>query len=208
VSAPATDRQESYLRDLLNGLLTSPSEAARDWADTAAGGVAKARRDGEFDKPMASDTIDACLAAKMRFAAPKPAAADDLPLGMYAEGDVFYKVVKSGTGNLYAKRLQVGDVNPETGREACSWEYEGKRPLYRLTLEHRLTEEQAKEFGMRFGICIRCTAELSKGESVHVGYGKTCAGREGWWYPTARQLRELEAAAAGIGPAPLFAEAG
>jgi hypothetical protein len=45
---------------------------------------------------------------------------------------------------------------------------------------HRLTAEEAAEYGRATGQCIVCCRSLTDDRSLEVGYGKTCAGNNGW----------------------------
>lgn len=111
--------------------------------------------------------------------------------GMYRKGGVIYKVqaAKQASGRLYAKKLV---RNGEDGK----WKFEYARgAVYELEARHALTQEQAAEFGKLYGICCNCNADLTDERSVHVGYGPVCAENNGWYYPTAAELRELQVVA-------------
>jgi hypothetical protein len=54
-----------------------------------------------------------------------------------------------------------------------------------------LTQEQASELGKVYGFCICCGKDLSEDTSLAVGYGATCASNNDWWYPTAKEAREI-----------------
>jgi hypothetical protein len=82
-------------------------------------------------------------------------------------------------------------VNEEEDGFSHEWKYEGKRGLAGLTKNDRLSHEAAAELGMLYGFCVRCCRTLTREESQFVGYGKTCAGHEGWPYPTKKELREM-----------------
>lgn len=133
----------------------------------------------------------------------------DLEDGVYRNADgTFVKVYHAvhGSGQQVSKFLVVtepdcgGCANGEPCGAGCKftseWEYMGKRGLKGLLPAHKLTQEEAKEFGLVYGMCVRCGRELTRDESIHVGYGKTCAGHEGWWYPTKAELKALTATAA------------
>jgi hypothetical protein len=99
-----------------------------------------------------------------------------------------------------------GDVDMRHG-EDCRWieegglKYEaefiylGKKGLPRAAAARKLTEEEAKKLGQLYGFCVRCGKTLTLEESQHVGYGKTCAGHMGWWYPTRAELKAITATA-------------
>jgi hypothetical protein len=54
-----------------------------------------------------------------------------------------------------------------------------------------LTQEQASELGKVYGFCICCGKDLSEDQSLAVGYGRTCAGNNEWWYPSPSEAREI-----------------
>lgn len=97
--------------------------------------------------------------------------------GLYLLKDKIYKLVPSqGTGRLYAKQL----VQKEEGGKFI-WAY-AKGVVYDIKRKHKLTAEQASEFGEQFGVCVNCFADLTRGESVRRGYGPKCAENHGWPY--------------------------
>jgi hypothetical protein len=54
-----------------------------------------------------------------------------------------------------------------------------------------LTAEEASSLGKTYGFCICCGKSLSEDTSLAVGYGSTCAENNGWWYPTAKEARNI-----------------
>lgn len=178
---PATDRQRSYLRSLL----------AERPAFAEAHGITDDRID-TLSKPDASQWISRALDTPRET---PPAAATVTEPGIYVLDDTVYRVQPNqARSSLYAKQLVVtdGPAGPD-----ATWEYVGRRPLARLTPEHRLTFQQAAELGHMLGICVRCGTALTDERSVLAGYGETCARHEGWPYPTkadvAAALEELAA---------------
>lgn len=114
--------------------------------------------------------------------------------GMYRKDGTIYKVQVAvhGSGLPYAKRLVVDEVPCET----CSHQFStdcpacnGSSGSYRTYFEyapgairqldqsHRLTLEQAKEFGALYGTCCVCGRTLTNETSIEAGIGPTCAGR-------------------------------
>lgn len=94
------------------------------------------------------------------------------------DGEVtIYKVqvAHHGSGNLYAKRLALPDV--EAGETKGEWVYEGRKPLYE-PLE-KLTLEKARELGHLYGVCMKCGATLTDERSIEAGIGPVCA-KSGW----------------------------
>lgn len=90
--------------------------------------------------------------------------------GMYRMGDKIYKVQKAvhGSGNLYAKELVQGGFVYAPGI------------VKRLNGSHRMTLEQAKEYGALYGTCCVCGRTLTDEVSIANGIGPVCAGK-GWW---------------------------
>lgn len=124
----------------------------------------------------------------------------ELEDGVYRLDDTIFRVYHTvhGANVQVAKRLIVHEETP--GEFTATWEYEGKKPLAKLTAEHHLTEDEAKVFGITYGFCVRCGRTLTQEESKHVGYGKTCAGHQGWWYPTKAELKKLTATSEPLAP--------
>ena len=88
-------------------------------------------------------------------------------------------------GNLAMRRL----VIHEDGSGSLQY-WKGGVAVVRATGEP-LTQEQASELGKVHGFCICCGKDLSEDQSLAVGYGATCAGNNDWWYPTAKEAREI-----------------
>lgn len=104
--------------------------------------------------------------------------------GLYLVEGVIVKVYRTQNGFLAGKRLVV------LGNGRGSFEYE--RGLVRLVrAEHRLTEEQAREFGKTHAFCCACAKTLNDDRSIAVGYGAECARNHGWHYPTKTEATEL-----------------
>ncbi len=89
--------------------------------------------------------------------------------GMYrnAEGDIFRVQRSKESGNLYAKRL-----DPIAG----GFEYvQGAIRLIKPS--DRMSLDEAKAFGVAYGICCVCGAFLTNEVSVAEGIGPVCGGR-------------------------------
>lgn len=84
------------------------------------------------------------------------------------EGEVV-KVQRAvhGSGNMYAKVL-----NPDIGK----FEY-APGMINKLHPEHRMTLEQAKEYGAVYGVCCSCGATLTDEQSIEAGMGRVCRGK-------------------------------
>lgn len=172
----ATDKQIAFLTKLLG-------ERKHGYPQTAeyiAGVITS--------KKAASAAIEILLTLPKVATAAAPAV--DVPEGMHAVDGKFVKVytTKHGSNQKVGKVLVI-DGQDDDGKYRCHFEYGGKRALKGLSEATKLTAEEAKQFGLLYGICVRCGLDLTKEESIHVGYGRTCAGHEGWWYPTKAELK-------------------
>jgi hypothetical protein len=100
-----------------------------------------------------------------RAARPAEGKANEVTDGMYLKDDVVYKVqiAKHGSGRLYAKTLT------EHGFEYAPGAIRQLRP------EHRMTLDQAKEYGKLYGVCCQCGTELTDETSIANGIGPVCA---------------------------------
>lgn len=92
-------------------------------------------------------------------------AAITVEAGIYLFNGVVHKVQKAvhGSGNLYAKVLQDGAFVYAPGA------------IRSLLPEHRMTLEQAKEYGQLYGVCCNCGATLTDEKSIEAGIGPVCA---------------------------------
>lgn len=101
--------------------------------------------------------------------------------GMYAHAGVIFKVQRSkASENLYAKRLvDIGGSRlSEDGEHVVHWEFQYDPGAIRtLTASDRMTVEQARSFGIRFGVCCVCGTTLVDAKSVQAGIGPVCAKR-------------------------------
>jgi len=152
---PASERQVSYLTALLNDRVCDT--ARRDET------LAKIRL-GDLDKTTASGMIDMLLRApKVRAVEAAPRV--ELEQGMYMREGKVYRVKRSEAGHLYASEL-VGT------------KFQFARGMMRvLTADDRLTLEQAKEYGVQYGVCCVCGRLLTNEVSVAEGIGPICSGR-------------------------------
>ena len=89
-----------------------------------------------------------------------------LPEGIYLKAGVVYKVQISASGRSYAKVL----------REKGGFEYD-PTAIKNLCLADKITLEQAKAYGVQFGICVVCGATLTDAKSVAAGIGPVCGKR-------------------------------
>jgi hypothetical protein len=83
-----------------------------------------------------------------------------------AEGDIFKVQRSRESGNLYAKRLDLIE----------GFIYEAGA-IRNLKPSDRMTLDDAKAFGVQYGICCVCGALLTNEVSVAEGIGPVCGGR-------------------------------
>lgn len=105
-------------------------------------------------------------------AAPKPAEPTSEPEKL---GDGYYKyegIIYKVQWNLSRTHLYAKELNPDDGK----WIYAPGMLTY-LRPEHRLTQEQAAEFGKLYGICCICGRTLTNEVSIEAGIGPVCAGK-------------------------------
>jgi hypothetical protein len=110
---------------------------------------------------------------------------------MYRLGETFYKVQVAvhGSGKPYAKRLVPQDLCKDCGHEESqtehldhefqpTWQFQyAPGAIKELRPEHKLSLEQAKEFGALYGTCCCCGRTLTNEESIENGIGSICAGK-------------------------------
>jgi hypothetical protein len=159
------------------------------------------------DHNIAQDMIekkDVVLANKPPLAPPGQFAAPRTPVeladGMYRNPDkgTIYKLYHTvhGANVQVAKELIVVDpgeratplsysegktTTPDekwVRKPTVRFDYRGRKPLYSLTPEMRLSIEEAKEFGALYGTCCICGRMLTNELSIHLGIGPVCGSRE------------------------------
>lgn len=135
----------------------------------------------QVDEAMTNRMVDEVLAylkSLPRPARQETAKAERQPVepGMYQMDGTIYKVQLAvhGSGRPYAKRLDV--VGVADGAAQVVFE-RAPGVVYRLRPEHRMTLEEAKEFGALYGTCVRCGATLTDENSIADGIGPVCAGK-------------------------------
>lgn len=144
-------------------------------------------RKGEFSKRDASLLIHNLDLAGRREVAP---IIEEVSIeGMHRLDGQIYKVQVAvhGSGRPYAKILVTDLVGTCGGCEKCDGE--DRCPVYesrfdyaagvvrRLSLETRLSLDEAKEFGAVYGVCCVCSRTLTNEASIEAGIGPVCAGK-------------------------------
>ena len=113
-----------------------------------------------FTSKEMSIQIDQLLKTPRVLVSSKPTLED----GIYIKDGVVYKVQTSGADRKYAKVLQTGGGFSYVAGAIKS-----------LTAQHKITLEQAKAYGIQFGVCCVCGALLTDAKSVDAGIGPVCA---------------------------------
>ena len=147
MTKPASDKQVAFLHTLISERVF---EGAVDFAT--------------LTSAEASSLITELLNSPRKLAAER--VSDE---GMYrnAEGDIFRVQRSKESGNLYAKRLDIIDGG---------FVYEAGA-IRNLKPSDRMTLDEAKAFGVEYGICCVCGAFLTNEVSVAEGIGPVCGGR-------------------------------
>lgn len=155
ISSPASEKQITFLIKLLAERIEDPAAAlaAITWV-----------QEHKLSKATASAKISEYLnKPKVREAF---SSTPELPEGMYRCDDVIYKVYRTRENHLAVKELVEG-----------VFEYRGRKPLHFLRDEHRMTLDEAKEYGRITGTCCQCGRKLTDETSIAEGIGPVCAGK-------------------------------
>lgn len=148
ITNPATEKQINTLYGLFDRKFDAEkARECREWLDTH-----------RISKATASDRI-----SKL-YAMPDVSELDE---GMYRVGDAIFKVYRTRETNVLVTKTLTED----------GFEYTGRKPLNKITAEHRMTLEEAKEYGKVTGTCCQCGRKLTKEESIQDGIGPVCAGK-------------------------------
>lgn len=144
-------------------------------------------RKGQFSKRDASLLIHNLDLAHRREVTP---VIEEVSIeGMHRLDGQIYKVQVAvhGSGRPYAKVLMTEQVGTCGGCEKCDGEdlcpaFESRFEyaagiVRRLSLETRLSLDEAKEFGAVYGVCCVCSRTLTNEESIAAGIGPVCAGK-------------------------------
>lgn len=132
-----------------------------------------------YTMALASKTIEKLLAMPKPEKAPSPDAVTEVGIYRNDAGDVF-KVRKSkSTGNLYAEKLApIGGQRLAENGATVHWTFQyAPGAIKSLTKGMRLTLDEAKKFGILYGVCIVCGKTLVDARSVANGIGPVCAKR-------------------------------
>lgn len=164
--------QEAFMVKLINEIRVLDASLARQAEDYNArmAGRWTTGRDGNVSR-----WIDRLLAKRdeLRKAERAKREAVSLEDGMYVLDGEIFKVQHAvhGSGKQYAKR-----VIPNGPGEKATFVY-APGVVTRLRPEHRMTKDQAKQWGALYGTCVRCGALLTAEDSIDRMMGPTCAGK-------------------------------
>lgn len=150
ISNPASDAQLGLLRKLFVEKFDAEKAAeCAAWLDTHK--LSKATASHKITTLLAMPTVN------------RPAELDE---GMYKVGEEIFKVYRTQAGHIATKQLT------EDG-----FEYTGRKPLATIKAEHRMTLDEAKEYGKVTGTCCNCGRMLTNEESIAAGIGPICASK-------------------------------
>lgn len=100
----------------------------------------------------------------------------ELEDGMYMVDGTVYKVQHSlNSSRQYAKVADITDLGD--GNFEVSFAY-APGAIAKISPEHKMSYEQAKEFGALYGTCCCCGRTLSNELSIALGIGPVCGERE------------------------------
>lgn len=160
----ATDKQKTFMRKLMaervgyDGWLLEDDFNTTLWAT--------------LSKRQASEIIDDLLCRPIKAATPSAPQEPEkeLEAGIYSRDGGVYKVYKTvhGSGRMCAKELIFDELCH------AEWEYKGLATRF-VHEEDRMTLEQAKEFGVIYGVCCVCGRTLTDEASIAAGIGPVCA---------------------------------
>ena len=103
---------------------------------------------------------------------------DTVTDGFYKMDDTIYKVVTSKAGRQYAKELITRKYSDEKGDSDREFVF-APGAISRLTPEHKMSLEDAEEYGQLYGRCLNCGRVLTAEDSIKRAMGPVCAGKFG-----------------------------
>ena len=153
--APATEAQINFLVKLLAEKIEDPAKSLDAIKRVNEHKLSKATASAKITEYMAMPTVRKAFSST-----------PELDEGMYKVGDDIFKVYHTQAGHIATKQLT------EDG-----FEYTGRKPLAKIKPEHRMTLDQAKEYGKVTGTCCNCGRLLTNEDSIEAGIGPICAGK-------------------------------
>jgi hypothetical protein len=85
---------------------------------------------------------------------------------------------EKATPTSYREGLTLTPEQIWVRRPTVQFEYRGRKPLYSLKPDMRLTIEEARQFGALYGTCCICGRMLTNELSIALGIGPVCGRRE------------------------------
>jgi hypothetical protein len=149
ITSPASEAQIKFLRSLLAEKLADPA-AALAWLDTHM--LSKATASAKITEYKAMPTVNR---------------AAQLDEGMYKVGEDIFKVYRTRDKDILVTKQLIEGV----------FEYTGRAPLKFITVEHRMTLDEAKAYGKVTGTCCVCGRKLTNEASIADGIGPVCSGK-------------------------------
>ena len=149
----ATEKQVQIIARLVEEREISPTGSARLLLEM-----------WDFDRTRETATvlIDALMALPRVEKAPAPSGLHVL------DGEVYRVVVSRDSGRPYALRLVA----------ACTGAFEyAPGAVRRLSEDTMMTLEEARDYGVRYGVCAACGRTLTNPESIEYGIGPICRTR-------------------------------
>lgn len=152
ISHPASAKQIAYIRNLVEEKYEADAQAPYlEFLDTA-----------RISTVRASEIITHLKSL--------PNVAADMEVGMYrVEGQVYKVQMSQGyygePGRLYAKLLTENGFEMAPGA------------IRKIRASHRMTLEEAKEYGRIYNVCCVCGRILTDEKSMAEGIGPKCAGK-------------------------------
>lgn len=132
-------------------------------------GLAAESAAAQFDEDLTSEEAQDLIRRMQNYPKLQPEP-DTIGPGMYIFNDVIYRVKPSHEGRLYAQSVEIGLDGKGHFKYAA-----GKVMLLRP--RHRMTLDQAVDFGKEYGVCCVCGRILTNKTSIEAGIGPICSGR-------------------------------
>lgn len=164
--------QEEFMTKLISEIRDLDANVARQAEDY------NARMAGRWTpgrEGNASRWIDRLLTKRNELRKAERAKQETVKLedGMYVLDGEIFKVQHAvhGSGKQYAKR-----VIPNAPGQKATFVY-APGVVTKLRSEHRMTKDQAKQWGALYGTCVRCGALLTAEDSIDRMMGPVCASK-------------------------------
>lgn len=95
------------------------------------------------------------------------------------DGGTIYKVYHTVHGaNVQVAKELVPHQNTDGIIDSWEFQYRGRAPLHYIKPEHKLSLDEAREFGELYGVCCCCGRTLTNELSIALGIGPICGDRE------------------------------